>query len=258
MQKPEELVENTASTLGEPSTTVLRYRWSAVLGLLLLLGLLYLGFPKFQKTLHEMILILAMLDVRALKNFILSFGWWAPAISFLLMILQTLIAPLPAFVLAIVNSMAFGIYYGCALTCISALAAAFTAFFLARWLGRSFLERKLNVRILGRFDSIVERFGAWGVLILRLFPIISFDFVSFAAGLTAMRARAFGFATLIGMLPATIAYSLLGDSLESANRWALFSGFGLLAVLFISVLCMRQSAIWKNLNLNFTNSGSKN
>ena len=240
------------------SPTFSRYRGLLVLSFFFGLGLLYLAIPNIHLILREMVSTLAMADVRELKELVLSFGWWAPVISFLLMILQTLIAPLPAFVLAIANSMAFGMFYGFVLTCISALAAAFTAFFLARWLGRSFLERKLNGRILGRFDSIVERFGAWGVLILRLFPIISFDFVSYAAGLTAMRARNFGIATFFGMLPATIAYSLLGDSLESANRWALFSGLGLLAVLFISVLCMRQSAIWRNLNLNITNSGSRN
>lgn len=229
-----------------------------MLGLLLSLGLLYLGYPQFQKTINEMVLTLAMVDVRALKQFILSFGWWAPAISFLLMILQTLIAPLPAFVLAIVNSMAFGIYYGCALTCLSALAAAFTAFFLTRWLGRSFLERKINGQSLHKFDALIERYGTWSVVIFRLFPIVSFDFVSFAAGLTAMRARTFGLATLIGMLPATIAYSLLGDSLESANRWTLFGGFGLLVILLLSALYFRQSAIWKNLNLNITESGNRN
>jgi len=152
-------------------------------------------------------------DIRALEDFILSFGWWAPVISFLLMILQTLIAPLPAFMLSIANAMLFGFFYGFLLTWLSALVAAFTAFYLSRWLGRPFLGRTIEAHILGKFDGLIETYGAWAVLILRLFPVISFYVVSFAAGLTAMRWKRFGLATFVGMLPQRL------PSRSSASRF---------------------------------------
>ncbi len=218
-------------------------RWLLTASTLILIGLAYWRLPAFQAAAHRVVAPLAMGDVRALKEFILSFGWWAPAASVFLMILQTLIAPLPAFVLAIANAMVFGLFWGCLLTCVSALAAALVAFYIARWLGRP-----LIVRWAGgwRLDALFERYGAWGILILRLFPVISFDFVSFAAGVTAIRAKHFALATFVGMVPAAVAYSLLGESIESANRWSLAGGAALLILLLAGTYLVRRSRAWQN------------
>ncbi len=51
-------------------------------------------------------------DVSGLRDYILSFGLWAPVISALLMVLQALVAPLPAFVLTFANGLAFGTFWG--------------------------------------------------------------------------------------------------------------------------------------------------
>lgn len=49
------------------------------------------------------------------------------------------------------------------------------------------------------------------MLFTRLVPIISFDMISYAAGLTPMRFRDFLGATLVGMAPATFLYAYLGE-----------------------------------------------
>ncbi len=184
-------------------------------------------------------------NIRGLEEMILSFGWWAPAISFFLMILQTLAAPLPAFILAMANAMAFGPLFGFILTTISALTASFVAFYLTRWLGRPFLERQIRPGSMATFDAMLENYGAWGVLILRLFPLVSFDFVSFAVGFTAMRASTFGLATLAGMLPATAAYTLLGNATDSANHYSLIGGAALLVLLLVGSIIFRRFCPYK-------------
>ncbi|MEE9275138.1 MAG: TVP38/TMEM64 family protein [bacterium] len=221
-------------------------RWLLLAAVLLPVGVAYFSLPAFRAGANHVISSIAMGEVRELKELILSFGWWAPVVSALLMILQTLIAPLPAFVLAIANAMAFGIFYGFLLTCSSAILAAFLAFYLTRWLGRPFLLRMGEGKVMSSIDAVIGKYGAWGVLVLRLFPIISFDFVSFAAGLTAMRPRHFGFATFVGMLPATVAFTLLGDSIESASRWSLIGGAILLAALLAGAAVLRRSAAWRS------------
>ncbi|MDA0999036.1 MAG: TVP38/TMEM64 family protein [bacterium] len=221
-------------------------RWLTFALLVTAAVLTYAFVPGFQRGINEVAGSLLMGDVRSLKYYILSFGWWAPAVSVLLMLLQTLVAPLPAFVLAIANAMAFGLFYGFLLTASSAMLAAYLAFYITRWLGRPFIEKKMKGSAV-KVDSCIESYGAWGILVLRLFPIVSFDFVSFAAGLTGMRARSFGLATFFGMLPATIAFTLLGDSVEKANRWGLIGGGVLLGVLLLAALCMRRTAIWKRM-----------
>jgi len=85
------------------------------------------------------------------------------------------------------------------------------------------------------------------VLVLRLFPVVSYDFVSYAAGLTSMRPGAFGLATFAGMLPAAAAFTLIGDSMESARRWSLIGGGALLLALLASAAVLRRTAAWRSL-----------
>jgi uncharacterized membrane protein YdjX (TVP38/TMEM64 family) len=217
-------------------------RWAATAVALLAVWAGYQWVPAIQYFVDRTTSLLMMGDFHALKMFILSFGWWAPAVSAGLMIFQTLAAPLPAFVLAIANAMAFGVFYGFLLSVGSALLAAFLAFYLARWLGRPFVARWVRGM---SADSLVERYGAWGILLLRLFPIVSFDFVSFAAGLTVLRPLPFGLATLLGMMPAALAFSMLGDSIESANRWTFIGGVLLFVILIVFSLIMRRSKVMK-------------
>ena len=227
------------------------YRWLLFADIVIIIALAYWALPGFRGIAQRVISPMAMGDVRALKEFILSFGWWAPVVSAFLMILQTLIAPLPAFVLAIANAMVFGLFWGFLLTCGSALVAALIAFYLSRWLGRPFVQRWSRARPM---DALFERYGAWGVLVLRLFPIISFDFISFAAGVTAIRAKHFALATFVGMLPAAIAYSLLGESIESANWWSLAGGAVMLTALLAGTLIFKKSGAWRNLKFDLSAS----
>lgn len=213
-------------------------RWAGTALALLAMGAGYRWLPPVRFFVDRAASLMAMGDFHGLKIFIQSFGWWAPVVSAGLMILQTLAAPLPAFVLTIANAMAFGIVYGFLLSCGSAIAAAFVAFYLARWVGRPFFEKWMRLR---NFDRMIETYGAWGVLLLRLFPIVSFDFVSYAAGLTVMRPLAFGLATFLGMIPAALAFSMMGDSIETANRWTLVGGAVLFVFLLLFSLCMRRS-----------------
>ena len=67
------------------------------------------------------------------------------------------------------------------------------------------------------------------MLIARLIPLISFDVVSYAAGLTSMRLTPFLVATGIGQLPATVVYSLLGQNIGEGPRAALWTVSALLS-----------------------------
>ena len=71
------------------------------------------------------------------------------------------------------------------------------------------------------------------ILIARLLPFMSFDIVSYAAGLTSMSFWSFFVATGIGQLPATIIYSYVGGMLTGGAK--LFVT-GLLLLFSISAL----------------------
>jgi uncharacterized membrane protein YdjX (TVP38/TMEM64 family) len=153
--------------------------------------------------------------VRALRRWILGFGAWAPAVSFALMILQAVVAPLPAFVVTLANGFLFGWAWGALLSWSSAMAGAALCFWIARALGRPAVERLLgDAAALERTDRFFVRHGRWAVLVARLLPFVPFDPVSYGAGLTAMGFWPFLLATGVGQLPATVVYSRLGQGLS--------------------------------------------
>jgi uncharacterized membrane protein YdjX (TVP38/TMEM64 family) len=66
----------------------------------------------------------------------------------------------------------------------------------------------------------------------RLLPLISFDVVSYGAGLTRMSLRTFSLATLLGSLPMTFIYHSFGSFLKISSTTALILGLAIVAVLF--------------------------
>ena len=98
---------------------------------------------------------------------------------------------------------------------------------------------------LRQIDVFFEKHGRLSILIARLLPFISFDIVSYAAGLTSMSFGSFFVATGIGQLPATIIYSYVGGMLTGGAQMfvtALLLLFALsaLIVLFRQLYVERQ------------------
>lgn len=171
-----------------------------------------------RDTIEQWVFLFGMCDVDTIKGYILSFGIWAPIVSFLLMLLQSVIAPLPAFLITFSNAALFGWVKGALLSWSSAMAGAALCFFLANFLGRSFVEKLTSRLALENVDAFFEEYGQYTILIARLLPFVSFDIVSYAAGLTAMGFRSFFWATGLGQLPATLIYSYAGQMLAGGSR----------------------------------------
>ncbi|MGV8981302.1 TVP38/TMEM64 family protein [Clostridium sp.] len=201
----------------------------------------------FLKPVKEMIFMLSMINVDAIKGYILSFGVWAPVISFILMILQSVVAPLPAFIITFANAGLFGWVNGALLSWSSAMVGAVLCFFIARLLGRDIVEKLTSKFALKSIDGFFEKHGKYAILIARLLPFISFDIVSYAAGLTSMSFWSFFIATGIGQLPATIIYSYVGGMLAGGTKMMVF---GLLTLFAVSLLMVLLKKIYKDKNKN--------
>jgi uncharacterized membrane protein YdjX (TVP38/TMEM64 family) len=192
------------------SRTLRRARIALVLAAAAAFGVAYLLSEEFRSEVGRAVGILARGDVEAVRDYILSYEAWAPVISALLMVLQGLVAPLPAFLITFANGLAFGTFWEGLLSLASATLAAIVAFWLARGLGRGIVEALVGRSNLGSADRWFARWGAYAVLVARLVPILSFDVISYAAGLTRMRLSGFVLATIVGAAPATFVYAYLG------------------------------------------------
>jgi uncharacterized membrane protein YdjX (TVP38/TMEM64 family) len=162
--------------------------------------------------------------VQAVRAYVLGFGAWAPLVSAALMVLQAVVAPLPAFVVTFANGLLFGWAWGALLSWSSAMLGAALCFWLARALGRPAVERLMGgAAALDATDRFFARHGRQAVLLARLLPFVPFDPISYGAGLTSTGFWPFLVATGVGQLPATLVYSWLGESLTGSVRvlfWA--------------------------------------
>jgi len=213
---------------------------------LVVLGCVYYFIPVVKININQAIYILSNVDVDLARGYILGFGIWAPVVSFVLMMLQSLVAPLPAFIITFANAGLFGWVYGAILSWSSAMAGAVLCFYIARYLGRDTVVKFTSVKALKNVDDFFEHYGKYAILIARLLPFISFDIVSYAAGLTAMGFWPFFIATGLGQLPATIVYSYIGGMLTGSVRTMVF---GLLMLFALSALLVLLKNVWKDKKL---------
>ncbi|MEN6327730.1 MAG: TVP38/TMEM64 family protein [Syntrophomonas sp.] len=216
--------------------------WFRILLILVPVVLFYLV-PSFRGGVNQAVGMLSKVNVQAAKEYILSFGVWAPIISFLLMVLQSVAAPLPAFIITFANAGLFGWVKGAILSWSSAMAGAALCYAIARIYGRAVVEKFTSRAALREVDEFFERYGKWAVLIARLLPFVSFDVVSYAAGLTSMGFWEFFWATGLGQLPATIVYSYVGDMLSGSVKTVVF---GLFIVFALSALALMFKQIWQD------------
>ena len=85
-------------------------------------------------------------------------------------------------------------------------------------------------------DRWLTRWGAPGIMLLRLVPGISFDVVSYGAGLTGIRFVPFLVATAVGVTPQAFIYAyLIREAPQSAwafyaMSWAVIAVIGLAAI----------------------------
>ena len=213
------------------------------IGILIAVIGLYLFIPAVKINVNQAIFILKNVDVDLARGYILGFGMWAPVVSFLLMILQSIAAPLPAFIITFANAGLFGWVKGAILSWTSSMAGAALCFFIARFYGRTVVTKLTGKYALDSVDDFFDRYGKYTILIARLLPFISFDIVSYAAGLTSMSFFSFFVATGIGQLPATIVYSYIGSMLTGTTKTIVV---GLLMLFAISTLIFLLKKVWSD------------
>ena len=199
----------------------------------------YFAVPSFKSGINTAFATLSQFDTNAVIEYLRGWGAWAAVVSAILMVLQSIAAPIPAFLITLSNAAIFGWVIGAILSWSSAMAGAAVCFYIARGLGRDVVEKLTSKGAMASVDVFFERYGDRAILICRLLPFVSFDFVSYGAGLTNMGFWRFFIATGIGQLPATIVYSYVGGTLSGGAR-NLFIGLMCLFALSIVIGIMRR------------------
>lgn len=217
-----------------------------ILGLIIVsMILLYIFNPIVNEKINNIIKILSSADINKVVNYIKSFGPYAAIISFLLMVFQSLLAPIPAFLITFANAMIFGWWQGAILSWTSSMVGAVICFYIARIFGRDVVLKFASNAALNQIENYFKKYGSKTILICRLLPFVSFDIVSYFAGLTPMSIASFILATGIGQLPATIIYSYVGGMLTGGVKYVVI---GLLILFSISIFIVIIKQIFEEKN----------
>jgi uncharacterized membrane protein YdjX (TVP38/TMEM64 family) len=158
-----------------------------------------------------------------LREWLLGFGAWAPAISTLLQVATSVFPPGPSFLLAIANAMVFGPLWGGLLTLAGALVAAAVCFGIARVVGRPGVERIVSEEKLQRMDRFMERRGMLAIFVGRIIPFINPDLVSYAAGVTGIGWVPFLAAMTAGTIPSVVFYTTVGAAAIESAGWVVLA-----------------------------------
>ena len=185
---------------------------------------------------------LTTVDRAMIERWIAYAGPWGPFLIVTLMTVSIVASPIPSAPIALVSGAAFGHFFGAIYVAIGSELGALTAFIIARYLGRTHVELWLSNK--PKFNFL----GSQNLLMLtvfgsRLLPFISFDAMSYAAGLSSLHLWRFLVATLAGILPASFLLAHFGAE-------AMSGGFGkaewiILGLGFITSVPLIVAAMWK-------------
>ena len=178
-----------------------------------------------------------------IKEFVLSFGVWAPLV-YLLAYAQPII-PLPASAMTVTAGLAFGPLWGTLAALVGATGRACSEFLVARLLGREAVAKLLK----GKVATLDEKIGANAfqtVLLIRLIPNLPFDVQNYGLGFSRVKFLPYALASFLGMAPGAFVYVYLGSSLTDPKQIIIKLGVAALLIVALTLatkwLKKRQNA----------------
>lgn len=193
-------------------------KWLAVLAVA---GLIFWGNKRYLNV-----------SPKEIRVWVLSFGVFAPLIFIGISIVRPLVL-FPVSVISIAGGLAFGPLLGTLYTLFGSMCASAVSFFAA---GLFAAKKNGHYEKLEAIQKQMEDNGFFYIFLLRILPI-NFDFVSYAAGLSNVKALTYFAATAAGIIPGTIALNVLG-----ASFWLAICPLSLWCSLCISCLSRCRSS----------------
>lgn len=123
------------------------------LAIVLIVGLYILN-PQVNSKINYIFMLFSSMSVESIIGYIRSFGPYAVAVSFFLMVFQSVAAPLPAFLITFANATIWGWWRGAILSWSSAMAGAILCFMIARIAGRDVVEKLTTKFAMAQYRAI--------------------------------------------------------------------------------------------------------
>lgn len=152
-------------------------------------------------------------DIIEITSNIQSFGYWGLLIFFILIVLECVFAPFPPLIIYIAGGVVFGGFAAGIIALFANAIGAAIAFKISKIYGRNWVINHVPKQVMQKVEDYMKEYGSASIFLLRLNPLTSTDFTSYAAGLTKMNFKKFLFWTTLALAPSIFLQTYFGQEI---------------------------------------------
>ncbi len=155
-----------------------------------------------------------------LLQWIQGLGWLGGVFIVVIYVVAT-VAFIPGSLITLGTGYIYGVVWATVIVSIGSTIGAALAFLAGRFFARDFVHELIeDYPTFRAVDSALEEESFKIVFLLRLVPILPFNVINYAFGLTNVSFWKYVLASWIGMIPGTIMYAYFGSLAEKLTRLA--------------------------------------
>lgn len=194
-------------------------------------------------------------DLEKIKQLILSAGSFGYLVYALILLLNVVILPLPAFLFILAGVAVYGPLIAFIINYISFVLGSIICFFIGKVFGQRAINWCVGKETTEKYKSLLGSKGNVLFIIMQILPFFPDDILCMVAGLTSMSFRFFLIAMLIAKALYILPVCLFGTgSIIPFNGWGIpvwLAIFVLLTIGFI-LFCKYQKQIENKLKVTFS------
>jgi uncharacterized membrane protein YdjX (TVP38/TMEM64 family) len=153
----------------------------------------------------------------------------------------------PPAVMTLAGGAVFGTKFGVLYSWIGAVAGALGGYALARWLGGNAIRQLLG-RHSQKLDALLGHGTFVAIFRLRVNPVVPYNALNFASGLSKVPLRPYTVASLLGVLPAIFVYAYFADAVIAGATGARERAFWHIAIAGVVIILLSFGpATWRRL-----------
>lgn len=158
--------------------------------------------------------ILYRLVIELFVNPIFNLGFLGIFLFLFIMSLQGVLVPIPSGIVVLAAGIIWGFWIGGIMGIVGSMSASLLCYYVAEKGGRPLAEKFVGKSTIDMTDRLIDKFGGGAIVITRLIPFISFDAISYTAGILRVDVKKYTLATLIGVIPRVFFYTWLGAAMN--------------------------------------------
>lgn len=148
----------------------------------------------------------------ALRDYIQSFGKLAALVYIIAYALNTISIVPPIAALSLTAGFAFGTIFGALYLMIGAMIGITATFLISRYFGRNLIEKMLKGKFM-ELDEKLAKNGFMTILFFRVIPLVPYEALNYAGGLSRIKFKDYFLATFLGLIPGVVVAAFFGGSL---------------------------------------------